>query len=204
MQNILDKVGADLSQAGYANRTRDARNWLKNNLRDLKVNRKSITGDEDRYATRILPGKMYFFAYSPKLSDVLPYYDLFPLVIPIEKYNDGFLGLNLHYLPINYRLLLLTKLYQLKNNNKFDETTKLRISYDLLSGTKRYKEYEPCVKRYLYSHLRSRLIDIGANNWENAIFLPAEQFRKKNSSTVHKYSIEMIMQQNKPIPELED
>ena len=47
------------------------------------------------------------FVYSPKLRNKLPYYDTFPLVLPLKNYNNGFLGLNFHYLPYALRLRLL-------------------------------------------------------------------------------------------------
>ena len=47
------------------------------------------------------------FFYDPKFKKTLPYYDTFPLVLPLETYNDGFLGINMHYLPIPLRVNLL-------------------------------------------------------------------------------------------------
>ena len=47
----------------------------------------------------VTPGEMYMFYYDAKHKDTLPYWDRFPLVFPFSKVKDGFLGLNLHYLP---------------------------------------------------------------------------------------------------------
>ena len=41
-------------------------------------------------------GRLNMFTYNPKHKKTLPYYDTFPLVLPIEKYPDGFLGINFH------------------------------------------------------------------------------------------------------------
>ena len=138
-------------------------------------------------------GKMYFYFYDPKTKDTLPYYDRFPLVIPIESYRDGFLGLNLHYLSTKQRLILLDKLYATLNNKKYDDTTKLKINYNILSHARRYKEFEPCVKRYLYSHLRSRIMEIPADDWEIGLFLPTEQFVKATATKVQRDSIRSII-----------
>ena len=78
--------------------------------------------------------KMYFYFYDPKHKDTLPYYDRFPLVIPIERYPDGFLGLNLHYIHPKQRIILLDKLSDVATNNRFDDKTKLRISYEYLAA----------------------------------------------------------------------
>lgn len=193
MAKLLDRISKDLGKTGLSLRTSESRNWLYQNVKTLgSVNRNDIVKDKERKAKTILPGKMYFFFYDPKLKDTLPFYDRFPLVIPVEKYADGFLGLNLHYLPVKYRVVLLDKLYDLTNNDKFDETTKLRMSYDLLSGSSRYKEFQPCLKRYLSSHIRSNITVIESDKWETAIFLPVEQFTKKTASAVQKMSVESL------------
>ena len=51
-------------------------------------------------------GRLNMFFYDPKFKKTLPYYDTFPLVLPLENYPDGFLGINFHYLPMNLRLQL--------------------------------------------------------------------------------------------------
>jgi hypothetical protein len=120
---------------------------------------------------------MYFFAYDPKMKKTLPMYDRFPLVFPIEPYNDGFLGLNLHYLSPGERAWLLNKLKDFRNNNKFNATTRLKLSYDLLASTKKLASVSrPCVKRYLFSHVRSKFIEMTPEEWDKAIGLPVAQF----------------------------
>jgi len=192
MSKLLDRISQNLAKTGLSVRTSESRNWLQQNVKNLSINRKDLVNDKNKVAKTILPGKMYFFYYDPKLKDSLPFYDRFPLVIPVEKYSDGFLGLNLHYLPVKYRVILLDKLYDLLNNEKYDETTKLRISYDLLSGSARYKEFAPCLKRYLNSHIQSKVTIVDPSSWETAIFLPVESFVKKKASTVQKLSQESL------------
>ena len=126
------------------------------------------------------------------MRDDLPYYDIFPLVIPIEKYHDGFLGLNLHYLPIRYRQMLLLKLKPLAVYNEKDEFKRLRLTYDILNASRRYKEFRPCVKRYLNSHIRSRILDIEPNEWDVAMYLPVHQFKKAPASDVWDESVAEI------------
>jgi hypothetical protein len=60
-----------------------------------------------------------------------------------------------------------------------NEKTRLRLSYDLLAGTKAMKLAQPCIKRYLYSHVRSQFIEVTADEWEKAIALPVEMFVRK-------------------------
>jgi hypothetical protein len=193
MANVLDRLSSQMNQAGVAQRTAKARTWLKNKISELRsVRRNTIIQDKSRAATGFYPGRMYFYFYDPKMKKTLPYYDRFPLVIPVEKYKDGFLGLNLHYLPVKYRLILLDKLYDTLNNERYDDTTKMQLSYDLLAGAARYEEFKPCLKRYLTSHIASGLIEIEPSNWEIALFLPVEMFVGATKEQVHRESLEMI------------
>lgn len=193
MANVLDRLSSQMSQAGVQQRTAKARTWLRNKVSELRtVRRNTIIQDKSRSTTGFYPGRMYFYFYDPKTKNTLPYYDKFPLVIPVEKYKDGFLGLNLHYLPVKYRIILLDKLYDTLNNERFNETTKMQLSYDLLAGAARYEEFKPCLKRYLTSHIASGLIEIEPSNWEIALFLPVEMFVGATKEQVHRESLEMI------------
>jgi hypothetical protein len=174
MPSLFDKLSREMNAAGIRPRTDAARSWLASKIGKMRVpsDRSNILNDASRISAKTLIGRMYFFYYDPKFKDVLPVYDKFPLVLPIEPYSDGFLGLNLHYLDPYSRLALLDRLMDFANNDKYNDTTKLNLSYDLLSGARRYKLFEPCVKRYLTSHIRSSVIYIEPEHWETAIFLP--------------------------------
>lgn len=188
MAKLLDKIAKKLQNSGHDARSREARSWLNNHIKGLSYTGRSLVNDPSREAQRILPGKMFFYFYDPKTKDSLPYYDKFPLVLPLEMYTDGFLGLNLHYIRPKHRIVLLDKLYDTLNNERFDASTKMKINYDLLSGASRFKEFEPCVKRYLGSHIKSRVIEIAPDEWEIAAMLPVEQFVKASSNKVYRDS----------------
>jgi hypothetical protein len=137
-------------------------------------------------------GKMYMFFYDPKHKETLPYYDTFPLVIPIEFYNDGFLGINFHYLPPVLRAKLLDALYDTLNNDKYDKTTKLKINYQILAASARYRWFKPCVKRYLFNHVQSRFQYVAPTDWEKALMLPTERFVGSRKRDVFENSKGMI------------
>ena len=83
----------------------------------------------------------------------MPYYDTFPLVLPIEQYGNGFLGINLHYLPVNLRIRLLDRLIDETNNNKFDATTRIVATYSKLKNVRLIK---PALKKYLSGKVQSK------------------------------------------------
>lgn len=177
MPSLIDKLNKEMTAAGIRPRTEAARSWLLSKISQIRMptNRSSVLNDANRISSSVFVGRMFFFAYDPKYKDVLPVWDKFPLVIPMDIYSDGFLGLNLHYLDPYSRLALLDRLHDFINNDKYNNTTKFNLAYNLLSKSRRYNLIEPCVKRYLFSHIMSSIIYVEPANWETAIFLPVQK-----------------------------
>jgi hypothetical protein len=167
-----------------------AREWYRDTAQTYRrVNEGQLMrGDTERLTARPLIGQMYLFNYDAKHKDTLPYFDRFPLVFPFKKVKGGFYGINLHYLPLQYRARLMDALYDVTNNNRYDETTRLRISYDILNQASRFRYFKPCVKHYLTSQLRSRFLYIYPSEWDIALFLPLERFHGASKATVFKDS----------------
>ena len=132
----------------------------------------------------IIPRQLYFYNYDPKHKATLDYYDTWPMVFPFRLLNDGFIGLNMHYLPYVYRIQLFNALYTLAKNNRLDDSTKLNLSWDAIKGLSKFKLAEPCVHRYLSSHIRTKPILIESENWISALMLPVARFKKKTESYV--------------------
>ena len=70
----------------------------------------------------------------------------------------------------------------------------MKARYDLLSSTRKYKEFRPCLKMYLSDHVKSRLVRVPMSEWEIAVFLPTEQFRKSGKTKVWAESIKIARQ----------
>ena len=134
-------------------------------------------------------GKLNMFMYDPKHKKKLPYYDTFPLVLPLETYHDGFLGINMHYLPIPLRIKLLDRLVDFSNNTKFDESTRLIVDYSKLKSVKLIK---PTLHRYLRGHMKSQFRRIDADEFTIATLLPVQRFKKESAKTVWSDSRGMI------------
>jgi len=134
MAYLIDRIKQSLAKEGLEPRTRYAREWLNSKLKNLNPSPAALIIDRQRLRDKTFIGKMYFYYYDPKTKDSMPYYDRFPLVIPIEQYSDGFLGLNLHYIHPRQRIILLDKLSKTATNKNFDDKTKLRLSYEYLKA----------------------------------------------------------------------
>ena len=183
-KKLIDRIKDSLAKEGLTPRTNAARAWIRSKVKDLSPSPSNLMKDSERIRDKSMIGRMYFYFYDPKTKDSLPYYDRFPLVIPIERYSDGFLGLNLHYIHPKQRIILLYKLSEVASNDEYNETTKLRISYKYLAAASKVFEANPCIKRYLFGHVKSRFLEISADEWDIAVMLPAENFIGASTSKV--------------------
>lgn len=137
-------------------------------------------------------GQMFLFNYDPKLKRELPYYDRYPLIFPISIESDSFLGLNMHYLSPRLRAVFMDSLYSVRNNDKYDSTTKLNLTYGILKSASKFRYFKPCIKKYLLSHTRSQFMLVPSKAWEICLFLPLGRFEKANESKVWKDSQNMV------------
>jgi hypothetical protein len=190
--NDLITKGLNISQVPAL--TKEARNWYRSKAQSANVTSTKLL----RQATNttkpdmVRPGSMIMFFYDPKTKDKLPYYDKFPVIFPIEKMGDGFLGLNFHYLPYKMRALFMDALYDIATDTRYDDKTRIKISYERCKQMASLKFYKPTIKRYLNTHIRSRLIAVQATEWDIALFLPVERFAKANKGKVWRDSQRML------------
>jgi len=187
MSNLFQKLELEAFRAGINPRTQESREWFRKRIQRLtRVNREQLMREDEitRKATHSY-GSMFMYFYDPKTKDKLPYYDTFPLVIPVEPAEGGFRGINLHYLPPILRAKFLDALLDATNNKKYDETTKFRLTYNILNGARKMRYFKPCFKHYLLNHVKSRFAEVPAPEWEIATFLPTAQWKKASAGRVY-------------------
>ena len=187
----INKLMVDIIQdiKSLAGDERKSVTWYMNEIKKFTKPTSAELIRQGKRSSRPFFGKLNMFMYNPKLKNELPYYDIFPLVLPIERYKDGFLGINFHYLPNSLRIKLLSDFMKLKSNNKFDETTIIRARYAKLAQSRFVK---PTLKRYLYKKAKSQYRRVDADEFTIATLLPVQQFRKANETRVYADSRKMI------------
>ena len=187
MSNLFQKLELEAFRAGINPSTQESREWFRKRIQRLtRVNREQLMREDEitKRATHSF-GSMFMYFYDPKTKDKLPYYDTFPLVIPVEPADGGFRGINLHYLPPILRAKFLDALLDVTNNKKYDDTTKFRLTYDILNGARKMRYFKPCFKHYLLNHVKSRFAEVPAPEWEIATFLPTAQWKKASAGRVY-------------------
>jgi|TARA_B100000768_G_C11086861_1_gene293254 hypothetical protein len=184
--NLFDKLEAEAFKKGLAARSKEATDWFSKNVAKLgKIGPGKMLKDEGlRTQAQASPGDMVMYTYDPKLKATLPYYDTFPLTIVVGPAKGGFYGINLHYLPPKVRAIFLDKLNDTASNQKFNATTRFKITYKLLMATKNYKYFKPCFKHYLTKNVTSNIMKVNAAEWNIAIFLKTASFKGASTGTV--------------------
>ena len=180
MASLFDKLESEAFRKGIQARTKEAEVWVAKNVKKLGKLGPNVLKDDRLKKTRIKAGDMVMYTYDPKLKKTLPYYDTFPLAVIVGKAPGGFHALNLHYLPPKVRAIFLDKLNDVTNNQKFDDSTKFKITYKLLKATSKYKYFAPCYKHYLTPNVTSNVMKVNSSEWNIAIFLQTAAFRKKS------------------------
>ena len=87
---LFDRLEREAFRGGIQARTKESMRWFRQRVSTLKsVNRTELMRDA-RQRKRQIFGDMYMYMYDPKHKRTLPYYDRFPLCIPVEPAKGGF------------------------------------------------------------------------------------------------------------------
>ena len=142
LQNIMDRVTGQVTEDFF-------RSQLLEELGDTNF-------DDDAADTAgFAPGQLYFFTYSAQTKQ--PYYDMYPLSYVIEYQKGGFLGCNVHYVPLTQRHELATSLL---NNS----------AQGAVAGPRR------TLHKYVYTGVRGTPYRIPSAEWSDVAQLPTERF----------------------------
>lgn len=193
-KNFKSIIDSSIKRGTAPANTYKSRNWYRKKAKSLKEYRedkpKNIIkmGNATKRTRpslkgRFHVGKLVMFSYTATTPG-LKYYDSFPCVFPIQAHSDGFLGINMHYLPFNLRAILMDRLYSFStlfdSSDDNDNINKLEFDnndgYTDLNKIQKYRYFKPCIKKYLFKNVKSRYMIVPQNEWDIAIFLPLERF----------------------------
>ena len=119
----------------------------------------------------------------------------FPVTLILQLEQNGFMGLNFHYIPPRYRILLLSELYKFainEDDESDDMQTRIRISYDILKAAQKFKWAKPCLKRYLSTQVMGPALEVTPDHWDTIVMLPLARFQKQTVRSVYADSRRMV------------
>ena len=163
--------------------------WFREKIREFGTPKTLDLIRDGKRSTTPHFGRLNMFVYAPRDAKKLPYYDTFPLVLPLERYNDGFLGINFHYLPIPLRMRLLDRIVDFSSNTQFDENTVLNVTYQKVKSIRLGR---PTIHKYLAGYTRSQFRRIDADELTVATLLPVQRFKKASADKVWSDSRKMV------------
>ena len=142
LQNIMDRVTGQVTEDFFRSQL----------LEELgSTNFDDAAADTAGFA----PGQLYFLTYSAQTKQ--PYYDMYPLSYVIEYQKGGFLGCNIHYVPLTQR----------------DE-----LAISLLNNSAQGAVAVPrrTLHKYVYTGVRGTPYRIPNAEWSDVAQLPTERF----------------------------
>ena len=196
-ENLFNLYKAQLEADGIDPSSKASRDWFADKMDEIAgkdVNQRRMMREKPmRVSQGELMGRMYMFMYNPANKNTLPYYDRFPLVIMLEVAKEGFMGLNLHYLPIDLRQKMFYNMVirASASPENYRWNTFLKIDYKYLKKRTSLRAYKACIKRYRYDSIYGRIAHVPAPEWEVAVHLPLAEWRKASEARVHKDSREI-------------
>jgi hypothetical protein len=137
-------------------------------------------------------GKMLLYSYDPKHKKTLPYYDRLPLIFITSLAKGGFYGINLHYLPPKQRAQLFDIIVGIIDKNKNNPKRVNMLTWKMLKRASKYPLYKPCIKRYLFGHVRSKMYTVPREEWDMTLMLPIEKFEKLSKRKVFEESLKKV------------
>lgn len=169
-------------EKGIDGMSREAIKWFMENTRALSghasLNRTSKLG---RITSQPIPGKFYAYMYDPKTKDEMPYWDTMPLILCTAVTEDGWYGINFHYMPPAIRMRIMEGFLEGLHANT-TKRMKLRVNWKraeyVASRVGASKSLNHSIKRYLANHVRSPIVDIDHQHWVMAVFLPLSRFKR--------------------------
>ena len=188
---LVKKLEADKPK--FQERTRQALDWYKTQIiaQFPKRTRTPLTlFDSESKTTLGIVGSIMAFEYNPKHKATLEYYDKFPLILVLKLTENGFYGLNFHYLRPLDRAIFMNRLYKyaVVGEDKFT----IGVTYEKLSSQYDLRYYKPCIKRYLFSNVSTKVVMLEPQYWDVALFLPTEKFLSDTGGITDKEEIQRI------------
>jgi hypothetical protein len=170
--------------------SRKATNWLRDNLSNVGEIKPESVIKTSGGSVSFTAGKVYLFGYNPKTGQDLKVYDRFPLVLMVKYKEDGFLGLNFHYLHPNDRAIFFNNLQTYVNDEEFDKNPNaiFSLNYGTLKAAGALRYYKPTIKRYYYKNIVSKVTEVPPLYWKFMLFLPLDRFAKMVAEQVWKES----------------
>lgn len=145
-------IGDDiLKEAGKRQRSGD---WYTNSLMNKLYQVQNVEVPEDNI-NGLTERRLYFFLYSAQYAYKYAFWDRHPLVYILEIQSNSFLGINLHYIPPDFRQ---------------------GFTLSLINNEETFPIPAKSLHRYFFSGVVSGFLRVPKKDWVSVSTLPTEKF----------------------------
>lgn len=148
------------------------------------------------------PGRLYMFVYAnPKHEDILDYWDVYPLVISLGRYvsKEGEvveMGINMHHLPLQVRILVLTKIFEAFKSKYSGEMYRehqkpVDMSWQQVGALVQQYGAGFAFRSYI-PRLRTGAICFPYEEWYKAIFIPSNRYERATAAQIYQMYMQYL------------
>jgi hypothetical protein len=154
-----------------------AKDFVKKSAAKIKKNSKKFieyikrTAVNKKSRATFEPGKLVAFNYDAKHKQYR--YDKNPLVImlgPSRKHKNLYLGLNIHWLPLNERVSIASFFLELL------EKRKGKLTYDDVKPFIKMFKGKPVLRSYIYERVSNKVYEMDPDMYLSAAAVPTEKW----------------------------
>ena len=190
-ESFFQKAHREAKKQNIIGRSPDAREWYHDYALEYGTSYSYTTmlKEGGMRASKPMRGKMMFFRYRPE--QLTSEYDLYPLIFVLDRKPNYFTGINFHYLVPKMRAELLGDMFSYLSNLSFDISTELNFKSftNAIASNKKFKFGKAALRRYTYSNVQSKMIEVHPLDWELAIMVETSKFFNEKGSRATKQSI---------------
>ena len=190
-ESFFQKAHREAKKQNIIGRSPQAREWYHDYALEYGTSYSYTTmlKEGGMRASKPMRGKMMFFRYRP--DQLTSEYDLYPLIFVLNRKQNYFTGINFHYLVPKMRAELLGDMFSYLSNLSFDISTELNFKSftNAIASNKKFKFGKAALRRYSYSNVQSKIIEIHPLDWELAIMVETSKFFNEKGSRATKQSI---------------
>ena len=186
-KNQLNELKKNLGILQEKEQTKQSGNWLKNAWSNAKNFIKKSAKKIKQNATKIIkalrndtgtskskqtfkPGKLVAFNYNAKHKQKR--YDKNPLVImlgPSQRTKNLYIGLNMHWLPVNDRVAIASFFVELLQKRNGE------LTYDDIKPFLKKFKGHPVLRSYYYKGVSKKVYEMSPEQYLTAAALPTEK-----------------------------
>ena len=147
----------------------------------ISFNYRSMLRQGGKKKANFFLGRMYFYKYLPDPKTLDATFDMYPLMFILNKSDEEFEGINFHYMTPKARAMTMGNLFDYLNNNEYKTNTRLLFNSlkKVIRNNRKFRYAKYAYRRYNYSNISSKIIEVHPLDWEIAMFCPTERFYSK-------------------------